>query len=41
MPKLDDIATHLAAVPLFAQLSTKERRRGREGAGRARGRGRT
>ena len=26
MPKLDDIATTLAAVPLFAQLSTKERR---------------
>lgn len=26
MPKIDDIASHLAAVPLFAQLSTKERR---------------
>jgi CRP-like cAMP-binding protein len=27
MPKLDDIAAHLAAVPLFSQLSAKERRR--------------
>ncbi|MGZ4676637.1 MAG: cyclic nucleotide-binding domain-containing protein [Acidimicrobiia bacterium] len=27
MPKLDDIASHLAAVPLFSQLSAKERRR--------------
>jgi cAMP-dependent protein kinase regulator len=26
MPKLDDVAGHLAAVPLFAQLSAKERR---------------
>jgi CRP-like cAMP-binding protein len=26
MPKLDDISAHLAAVPLFSQLSTKERR---------------
>jgi CRP-like cAMP-binding protein len=26
MPKIDDIAAHLAAVPLFAQLSTKDRR---------------
>jgi len=26
MPKIDDIAAHLAAVPLFAQLSAKERR---------------
>jgi CRP-like cAMP-binding protein len=26
MPKLDDVATHLAAVPLFGQLSAKERR---------------
>lgn len=27
MPRLDDIAAHLAAVPLFSQLSAKERRR--------------
>ncbi len=27
MPRLDDIATHLAAVPLFSQLSARERRR--------------
>jgi len=27
MPKLDDIAAHLSAVPLFSQLSAKERRR--------------
>ena len=26
MPKLDDVAGHLAAVPLFAQLSVKDRR---------------
>ena len=26
MPKLDDIAAHLAAVPMFSQLSAKERR---------------
>jgi cAMP-dependent protein kinase regulator len=26
MPKLDDVAAHLAAVPLFAQLSAKDRR---------------
>jgi CRP-like cAMP-binding protein len=26
MHKIDDIASHLAAVPLFAQLSTKDRR---------------